>query len=160
MGVSNEKLKLGYPRNRSICLQSLPSTSHLYGSETRSSESGNRRSLTEMEKPETSICFPSFSLIGRILLRVREEGLTMILVTPNWPAQLWFSQILDLSITETLLLPQCQRLLAVPKGQVHPPVLNKTLKLTVWRISRKTWLSKEFQTRLPILSQIPEDQAL
>ena len=27
--------------------------------------------------------FPPFSLIGIVLLRVREEGLTMILVTPN-----------------------------------------------------------------------------
>ena len=35
--------------------------------------------------------FPPFSLIGIVLLRVREEGLTMILVTPNWPAQHWYS---------------------------------------------------------------------
>ena len=103
---------------------------------------------------------PPFSLTGRVLLRVREEGLTMILVTPNWPAQPWYSQILDLCITESLLLPQSQELLVDPKGQVHPLVLNKTLKLMAWKISGKTWLRKEFQTRLPILSQIPEDQAL
>ena len=103
---------------------------------------------------------PPFSLTGRVLLRVREEGLTMILVTPNWPAQPWYSQILDLCITEPLLLPQSQELLVDPKGQVHPLVLNKTLKLMAWKISEKTWLRKEFQTWLPILSQIPEDQAL
>ena len=84
----------------------------------------------------------------------------MILVTPNWPAQPWYSQILDLCITESLLLPQSQELLVDPKGQVHPLVLNKTLKLMAWKISGKTWLRKEFQTWLPILSQIPEDQAL
>ena len=84
----------------------------------------------------------------------------MILVTPNWPAQPWYSQILDLSITEPLLLPQSQKLLVDPKGQVHPLVLNKTLKLMAWKISGKTWLRKEFQTRLPILSQISEDQSL
>ena len=54
---------------------------------------------------------PPFSLIGRVLLRAREEGLKMILVTPNWPAQSWYSQILDLCITEPLLLPQSQELL-------------------------------------------------
>ena len=44
--------------DRYICLQSLPSTSHIYGLETRPSQSGNRCSPTEMEKPGTSICFP------------------------------------------------------------------------------------------------------
>ena len=73
--------------------------------------------------------FPPFSLIGRVLLRVREEGLTMILVAPNWPAQPWYSQILDLCIREPLLLPQSQELLVDPKEQVHSLVLNKTLKL-------------------------------
>ena len=34
-GVSNDKSKLGYPRDRSACLQNLPSSSHLYGLETR-----------------------------------------------------------------------------------------------------------------------------
>ena len=47
-GVSNDKSRLGYPRDRFLCLQSLPSTSHLYGLETRSSQSGNRCSPTEM----------------------------------------------------------------------------------------------------------------
>ena len=59
-GVSNGKSKLGYPRDRSISLQYLPSTSHLYGLETRPSQSGNRCSPTEMEKPGTSMCFAPF----------------------------------------------------------------------------------------------------
>ena len=99
----------------------------------------------------------------------------MILVTANSPAQPWYSQILDfffffffiyhesildLCVTEPLLLPQSQELLVDPKGQVNPLVLNKTLKLMSWKMSGKTWLEKEFQTRLPILSQILEDQAL
>ena len=82
-----------------------------------------------MEKPRAFISFPPFPLIGRVLLGVRKEGLTMILATPNWRAQPWYSQILDLYITEPLLLPQSQELLVDSKGQVHPLVLNKTLKL-------------------------------
>ena len=99
--------------------------------------------------------FLPFSLIGRVLLRVKKKALTMILVTPNWHAQPWYSQILDLCITEPLLLPQSQELLVDPKGQVHALVVNKTLKLMPWKISGKTWLRKEFETRLPILFQIP-----
>ena len=46
------------------------------------------------------------------------------------------------------------------QGTSVEQVLNKTLKLMAWKISGKTWLRKKSQTRLPILSQIPEDQAL
>ena len=117
--VSNDNSKLGYPRDKSICLQSLPSTSQLSGLETRSSKSGNRSSPTEMEKPGT---FPPFLTDRESSLRVREVGSTTILVTPNWPVQPWYGQILDLCITEPLLLPQSQELWVDPKGQVHPLV--------------------------------------
>lgn len=33
--------------------------------------------------------FSPFSLMIKVLLRVREKVLTMILVTPKWPAQPW-----------------------------------------------------------------------
>ena len=156
-GVSNDKSKLGYPRNRSICLQSLPSTSRLYGLETRSSQSGNRCSPTEMEKPGTSICFTPFLTDRKSSLKSQGRGINNDFGNFSWPAQPWYGQILDLCITEPLLLPQSQELLVDPKGQVHPVVLNKTLKLMARKFSGKTWLRKEFQTRLPILSQIPED---
>ena len=159
-GVSNDKSKLGYPRDRSICLQSLPSTSRLYGLETRSSQSGNRCSPTEIEKPGTSICFSPFLTDRKSSLKSQGRGINNDFGNFNWPAQPWYGQILDLCITEPLLLSQSQEFLVDPKGQIHPLVLNKTLKLMAWKISGKTWLRKEFQTRLPILSQIPEDQAL
>lgn len=60
--------------------------------------------------PGASIGFPPFSLIGRVLSKVKKGGITMILVTPNWSPQPWYSQILDPCITESLLLPQSQEL--------------------------------------------------
>ena len=74
-GVSSNKLKLGYPRDRSICLQSLPSTSHLYGLGTSSSQSDNRCSPTEMEKPGASICFPPFLTDRKSSLKSQGRGI-------------------------------------------------------------------------------------
>ena len=62
----------------------------------------------------------------------------MILVTPNWSPQPWYSQILDPCITDPLLLPQSQELLVDFKGQVHPLVLSKNVKLITRKTSRKT----------------------
>ena len=67
--VSNDKSKLGYPRDRSICLQSLLSTSHLHGLES------NRCSPTEMEKPRFSICFPSFLTDRKSSLKSQGRGI-------------------------------------------------------------------------------------
>lgn len=76
-----------------------------------------------MDKPGTSMYYPlSFSLLGRVFLRGREEGLTTILVTPNCSAQPCYSQIIDLCITEPLPWPQSQEHLVDPKGEVHPLV--------------------------------------
>ena len=102
----------------------------------------------------------SFFTDRKSSLKSQRRGINNDFGNANWPAQPWYSQILDLCITEPLLLPQSQELLVDPKRQVNPLVLNKTLKLMAWKMSGKTWLRKEFQIRLLILSQVPEDQAL
>ena len=72
-GVSNDKANLRYPRDISICLQNLRSILRLYGLETRSSQSGNSCSPTEMEKPWTSIYFPPFHTDRTSFLKSRER---------------------------------------------------------------------------------------
>ena len=159
-GFSNDKSILGYPRDNLLASRACHQL-HTYMAWRTDRHSQATDAVQQKWKNLGLLyAFTLFSLIGRILLRVREIGLTMILVTANWPIQPWYSRILELCITEPLLLPQSQKLLVDPKGQVHPLVLNKSLKLMAWKISGKTWLRKEFQTQLTILPQIPEDQAL
>ena len=70
--------------------------------------------------------FPPFSLIGKVVKKVKAEAAKMILVTPNWPTQSWFNQILELWIANPLLLPLSQGLLTNAQGQIHPLVENGT----------------------------------
>ena len=72
----------------------------------------------------------------------------MMLVTPNWPAQPWYSQLLALCIEDPPLLPDYEELLVDLKGQVHSLLLNRTLKLNARKFSGKTLLKKGFQIRL------------
>ena len=55
--------------------------------------------------------FPAFSVIGKVLLKVKTEEVNVILITPNWPAQPWYSQVLELSVTKPLLLPHLSNIL-------------------------------------------------
>ena len=80
----------------------------------------------------------------------------MLLIAPTWHTQVWFPELLRMSIGKYLLLPQHRRLLTNAQGEIHPLVKNKTLRLAVWKISGKVWLRKAFQKQLPNLSKVQE----
>ena len=103
--------------------------------------------------------FPPFSLVGRVLSKVQRDQATLILITPAWQTQAWYPRVLQMSVRKPLLLPQTQNLLTGPNREKHKLVKNGHLQLLAWTISGKNYLQKEFQQKLPCLSQMPEDQA-
>ena len=112
--------------------------------------------------------FPSFSLTGQVFLRVREEELTMILVTPNWPTQPWYSQILQLYKTEPVLLSQSHERLVDPKGSSTSTFsrastfssVEQDLQTNGLEKFRKNMVEKGISNKSAHLTQIPEDQVL
>ena len=106
---------------------------------------------------ELLYAFPPFSMIGKVLLKVKAEEVYVILITTSWPAQAWYSQILELSVAKPLLLPQSSNILVNPQGQVHPLVMKQTLTLVAWKVSGSVWPWKEFQQGLQSLSRVPQD---
>ena len=83
-------------------------------------------------------------MIGKVLFKVKTEGVDVILITPSWPTQPWYSQVLGLSVAEPLLLPQLSNILVNPQCQVHPLVVNKTLRPVAWKVTGRVWPQKEF----------------
>ena len=102
--------------------------------------------------------FPPFSLISRVLWKVRQEEATILLITPAWQTQAWYPQLLYLSIRNPILLPVWPSLLKNPQGENHPLLKNRTLRLVVWTISGKNCKQKEFRRRLQSLSLEQEGQ--
>ena len=102
--------------------------------------------------------FPPFSLIPRVLSKIRKEGTTMIFVAPTWQSQAWYSVLLSMCIHYPFLLPHRKDLLLDALGRPHPLVVNQTLRLAAWLISGNYWHQKAFQTKLQSLYQIPEEE--
>ena len=102
--------------------------------------------------------FPPFSLITRVLLKVRKEGNTMILVAPTWQSQAWYSVLLSMCIHNPFLLPHRKDLLLDALGRPHPLLVNQTLRLAAWLIFGNHWHQKAFQTKLQSLYQTPEEE--
>ena len=98
--------------------------------------------------------FPPFSLIQKVLQKVRQENVPLlIIVTPTWPGQCWYPELLCLSVRKPLLIQSQKDLLLNPQGESHRLFKNKKLHLVAWVVSGLDWRQKEFQRELPVLYQ-------
>ena len=80
--------------------------------------------------------FPPFSLIAKILRKVREDESTGILVVPDWPSQSWYTTFLEMIVGNPLIFKHSDSLLLSPfRDQIHP--LSKHLTLIAGVISGK-----------------------
>lgn len=100
---------------------------------------------------------PPFALIFQVLHKVRQEGSTITLLAPFWPAQPWFPLLLAMLVDVPILLPRVQ-------GQFRHPLLpqGKTPQwLTLaWRISGAPSALKASRRRLSRLFCRPGSRRL
>ena len=79
--------------------------------------------------------FPPFSVINAFLQRVRRDRASGILIMPNWPAQAWFPQAMQMCMEPPITLHPAKHLLQLPgkPEKLHP--LHRTLTLLVCHLS-------------------------
>lgn len=101
----------------------------------------------------TLYAFPPFSLIPRVLHKVvQDQAHTLILIAPVWQTQPWYPRLLQLLVSNPILIPQTPDLLVNALKEVHPLVASNTLQLAAWKISGNHLLIQGYQNRLPTLS--------
>ena len=105
------------------------------------------------------MCFPPFSLKGRVLHKVLINQATLILITPAYQTQFWYPQLLRFSIRNPLISSKITDLLQGPNKEHDLLTTKGNLQLLAWIVSGKDYLQKEYQRNLPLLSQTPEKQA-
>ena len=105
--------------------------------------------------------FPPFSLISRILKKVRQENVEqMIIITPTWQTQPWYPLLLEMTMQCPVLLTPLPDLLLDPQGNKHPLVQNRKLMLAVWKVTGNPLRWMEFQAMQPSLYPSQEDRVL
>ena len=77
--------------------------------------------------------FPPFSLIGRILQKMRQEQVKELVLIDCF-SLVWYPQLLSQLVDFPHLLPLSHSLLLNPLGQPHPLVLEGTLLLAAWSV--------------------------
>ncbi|KAL6467752.1 hypothetical protein MHYP_G00234290 [Metynnis hypsauchen] len=65
--------------------------------------------------------FPPLSLISPTLVRVRDQGLSLILIAPHWPSKHWVAEIVQLLAGQPWPLPPRRDLLSQAGGEIYHP---------------------------------------
>ena len=95
--------------------------------------------------------FPTFSLLGRILTKLKvEEVPDALVIAPWWPTAHWYPPLLQLLVQRPILLPQWDELLTLPQEDfLHP--LKDVMHLAAWHVSGITYRSEEFLQGQPAM---------
>lgn len=90
--------------------------------------------------------FPPFSLILRVIQKIRLDKATGIVVVPNWPNQPWFPLFYDTLISESILIEPSPNLLLSPCRSLQHP-LAENLELIAGILSGDRSSAKAHQTK-------------
>ena len=92
----------------------------------------------------TLFAHPPYILIPRVLRRVCEEGIRLVLVTPVWPSQAWWPILLSLAVAVPALLPTGSHALLPPGYPARRQPWPQRWRMIAWVISgdiseREAW---------------------
>lgn len=81
--------------------------------------------------------FPPFSLMPRVLKKIREDRASVIVVAPFWPGQDWYLEFERMSVEHPIIFQPSNHLLLSPcRNLIHP--LARQLSLTAAMLSGKS----------------------
>ena len=92
-------------------------------------------------------CFPPFSLIPRVLNKIKTDQATGILVVPAWPTQIFYPRLAAMLFKPPIILSARRNLLNLPSNPVAMHPLHKRLRLLVCAVSGKRSLTEGFQNK-------------
>lgn len=101
-------------------------------------------------------CFPPFSVIGRVLQKLRTEEASCILIAPLWTTRPWWPRAMDLLVQEPRLLPKNCLFLPQAPSQRHS---LKTLRLVAMLLSGRQSLNEDCRRVSQISSSNPGERA-
>lgn len=108
----------------------------------------------------TAYAFPPFCLIPQCLNKIMTEKVTVVMITPAWSAQPWYTTLLHMSIQDPILLPIFPQILTSTMSQTHPLVQNNSLRLVAWLVSGDPLAQWNYQKLLKTFSLTRGDEEL
>lgn len=95
---------------------------------------------------------PPWNLVGRVLNRVRQQEITLVLVAPVWKNQPWYPALLEMIVDFPIRLPQGKDLIIPTHPECVPEIIPQ---LAAWHISGDATKTKKFLKRAQNCSWLP-----
>ena len=99
-------------------------------------------------------CFPPFSVIPRVLQKIREDRATGLVLMPHWPTQAWFPAAMHLLVDHPRLLPKSKTVLELPERPREKHPLQGKLELMICRLSGDPSRTRDYQKTLLTSSSV------
>lgn len=102
--------------------------------------------------------FPPFSLLGRMVQKIRRDQSMCLVIAPIWPTQSWYTDLLQILIDNPIILPTRRTLLTIlikSTNKVHP--LWDKMKLMACLVSGNLMKVETFLQRQPVSLWHPGD---
>ena len=96
--------------------------------------------------------FPTFSIILKVLQKIQQNKVQVIVVVPYWTTQSWFPVLLEMLVDHPLIMTASFNILYLPTHPTTPHSLYPKLKLLVAHISGKILSHKMFLQQCGIFS--------
>ena len=96
-----------------------------------------------------AVCYahPPYILIPRVLRRVIEERVTLVLITPVWPSQPWWPLVLSLAVSVPVLIPEAAHALLPPGFPANQQTWPGRWRMIAWAISGDSSRCEGFRRR-------------
>lgn len=95
--------------------------------------------------------FPPFSLIGKMIQKIKIDEAYGIVIVPDWPSQPWYTTLVSLLTANPIIIPQRLDMLVLPGDTIRHPLCPK-LRLLACRLSGRHSECKDFHQNLAKLS--------
>ena len=82
--------------------------------------------------------FPPFSVITRVLQKVRRDRAEGIIVDPRWPTQVWWPVLQAMTVGTPILLPNKTSLLSLPRHPGTRHTLLPKMRLMLCKVSGRS----------------------
>ena len=82
--------------------------------------------------------FPPFSVITRVLQKVRRDRAEGIIVVPRWPTQVWWPVLQAMTVGTPILLPNKTSLLSLPRHPGTRHTLLPKMPLMLCKVSGRS----------------------
>ena len=99
--------------------------------------------------------FPPFSLISRVLRKLREDNGECVIVAPLWTTQTWYPTLMEMIIDSPYIIPK--HVLSLP-GTTKTQNLDNKLVLMACRLSGNSYRSEKYRAQFIMASWRPNNQ--